>query len=130
MELYWQTCTHSSARCYSPSLPHFHYNRIRTCLTQLSGNSAFSRTNLHIHPFCPENHPSPGQASVFSHPIAEQVAVADSRRRHWLPKREGAHEVGRTAGGYCRCNINISHPCNIRKPIISRTLSIETEITD
>ena len=28
---------------------------------------------------------------------------------------EGAHEVGRTASGYCRYNINISHPCNIRK---------------
>ena len=35
--------------------------------------------------------------------------------RHWLPKREGAHEVGRTASGYYRCNINLSHPRNIRK---------------
>ena len=24
-----------------------------------------------------------------------------SHWRHWLPKREGAHVVGRTAGGYC-----------------------------
>ena len=98
--LYWQTCTHSSARCYSLSLPQFHYNRSRTCLTPLSGNSAFSRTNLLFPPPCPQNHPSPGQASVFLHRFAEQVAAADSRRRHWLPKREGAHEVGRTASGY------------------------------
>ena len=25
---------------------------------------------------------------------------ADGHGRHWLPKREGAHEVGRTASGY------------------------------
>ena len=75
----------------------------------------FSRTNLHIHQFCPENQPFSGRTSVFSPRAEEQVAAADSRRRHWLPKREGAHEVGRTASGYCRCNINISHPCNIRK---------------
>ena len=37
---------------------------------------------------------------------AKQVAVADSRGRHWLPKREGAHEVGRTASGY----LLLQHP--------------------
>ena len=65
----------------------------------LSEKSAFPRTSF----------------SFLTHRFAEQVAVADSRGRHWLPKREGAHEVGRTASGYCRYNINISHPCNIRK---------------
>ena len=97
----------------------------------MSRKSAFPRTKL----------------QYFSLHTAEQIAAADSRRRHWLPKREGAHEVGRTAGGYCRSNINISHPCNIRKtnlppdesaflpissltPAFPRTLSIETEITD
>ena len=97
----------------------------------MSRKSAFPRTKL----------------QYFSLHTAEQVAAADSRRRHWLPKREGAHEVGRTASGYCRCNINISHPCNIHKtnhspdkssvsptlsakPPFSRTLSIKTEITD
>ena len=63
----------------------------------------FPRTNLHIHPFYPENHPFSGRTTVFSPRAEEQVAAADSRRRHWLPKREGAHEVGRTVSGYCRC---------------------------
>ena len=31
--------------------------------------------------------------------------VAVSHRRHWLPKREGPHEVGRTARGYCHIRI-------------------------
>ena len=44
--LYWQTCTHSSARCYSLSLPQFHYNRSRTCLTPLSGKPVMSRTSF------------------------------------------------------------------------------------
>ena len=59
--------------------------------------------------------------------------MADSRGRHWLPKREGAHEVGRTASGYLplqhsyqpalipislhwflkvRTGIIVSQPCN------------------
>ena len=42
----------------------------------------------------------PYESSVFLFRAAKQVAVADSRGRHWLPKREGAHEVGRTASGY------------------------------
>ena len=58
---------------------------------------------------------------------------ADGRGRHWLPKREGAHEVGRTASGYLplqhsyqpalipislhwflkvRTGIIVSQPCN------------------
>ena len=65
----------------------------------MSRKSAFPRTKL----------------QYFSLHTAEQIAAADSRRRQWLPKREGAHEVGRTASGYCRSNINISYPCNIRK---------------
>ena len=41
-----------------------------------------SRTNLLFPPPCPQNHPSPGQASVFSHRFAKQIAAADSRRRN------------------------------------------------
>ena len=44
----------------------------------ISAKPIIPRTNLLFPPPCPQNKPSPGQASVFSHQFAEQVAAADS----------------------------------------------------